>query len=292
MDNYPKEYRTIKVIPLSSAMGAEVQNIDLSQKLSQQQIADVLDSLYRHGMIYFRNQNLSHEDMKRLTLMIGEPGRDAYTKGIPGYPFITKVLKRAEDKVDLVFGGGWHTDSPFLAEPPGVTLLYGVDIPPLGGDTYFSNSALAISSLSETMQRMLLPLRTVFSAEHVLALLHSKPSGLNVSSTSEDEAMNRDISHPLVRIHPVTGARALYIDETYTKGIEGMTEYESASLIRFLQRHVTQLHFTCRLRWEKNTFAMWDNRLVLHQAFNDYDGYGRLMYRSTVAGGFPRGVEN
>ena len=99
--------------------------------------------------------------------------------------------------------------------------------------------------------------------------------------------MNRNVLHPLVRTHPETGAKSLYLDQTDTVGIDGMTEYESTPLIHFLQKHMTQLQFTCRLRWEKNTFVIWDNRLTIHQAFNDYDGHRRLMYRTTVCGDIP-----
>lgn len=187
----------------------------------------------------------------------------------------------------MILKGGWHTDSPFLKEPPGVSLLYGVDIPPYGGDTYWASSALAYKCLSPTMQSILQPLRTIFSAKHVYEKLKSKPGGLQLSTDAIDE-MNGSISHPLVRTHPITGVKSLYMDQTYTIGFEGLTEDESAPLVKFLQHHMSQLQFTCRLRWEKNTFVIWDNRLTTHHAFNDYDGFRREMFRSTVCGGVPQ----
>jgi taurine dioxygenase len=213
---------------------------------------------------------------------------------------VQPIIKEAEARTGWVFGAGWHTDSPFLAEPPAITMLYGVEIPPYGGDTIWANTALAYAMLSETMQRMLAPLRVHMSMRDVLA-------GAQAHAPADDTPVGRlaalkgaqelpaDIVrkiegsfHPLVRTHPVTAEKALYCDGAYAIGIEGLSEAEGEALIDFLVAHITQPAFTCRLRWAPRTLTLWDNRLCVHQAFNDYDGFRREMYRTTVAGEVPR----
>jgi taurine dioxygenase len=199
----------------------------------------------------------------------------------------------------MVFGAGWHMDSPFLSQPPAISMLYGVDIPPYGGDTIWANSALAYAMLSDTMKRMIAPLRVHMSMKRVLATAHEHaaadgtPLG-KLAATRDGGKLSDEVvrkvqgsMHPLVRTHPATGEKALYCDETYASGIEGMTDAEAQPLLAFLVSHITQPAFACRLRWEKNTFVLWDNRSCVHQAFNDYDGFRREMYRTTVAGETP-----
>ncbi len=283
-DNHAAEYATLTAYPLSSAMGAEIRGVDLAD-LSDEQFADVEAALFAHGMIFFRDQHIDHADQERLTLRFGPHGKDAYTTGIEGHPNVTRVVKEAEDRVELIFGGNWHTDSPFLERPPAVSLLYGVDIPPYGGDTWWANSALAYAALSEKMKAVLAPLNSTFSAEHVIAALRRAKGSLALTASNSDFEGERH--HPLVRTHPRPGRKALYVDENYTVGIEGMKREEAEPITRYLVAHVTQPVFTCRLRWEPNTFAIWDNRLTIHQAFNDYDGFRREMYRTTVEGEVP-----
>jgi len=198
----------------------------------------------------------------------------------------------------MVFGSGWHTDSPFLANPPAISMLYAIDIPPFGGDTIWANTVLAYAMLSETMQRMLAPLRVRMSMARVLESAQTygrvDESAVGRLAALRGAALPDDVvrkvkgtAHPLVRTHPATGEKALYCDGSYAVGIEGLTEPESEALLRFLVAHMTQPAFTCRLRWEPRTFALWDNRICIHQAFNDYDGYRRELYRTTVAGEVP-----
>jgi alpha-ketoglutarate-dependent taurine dioxygenase len=207
------------------------------------------------------------------------------------------VIKEADVRVLMVFGNGWHTDSPFLERPPAISMLYGVDIPPFGGDTLFANTELAYDCLSEAMKQVVASLRVHMSAVEVVAVLQemNRESGLasgrgkmgNIELEVDTQSMVEGHHHPLVRTHPATGKKALYVDETYAQAIQGMTRAESAALLGFLREHVTQPAFTCRLRWEKNTLTIWDNRSCIHQAFNDFDGYRREMYRTTVLGEIP-----
>lgn len=305
-DNSARAYRHIEVTPLAAAMGAKISGVDLAS-LSDDAFAEIADALYRHGMVYFRDQSIGHADQEAFTIRFGEFGTDAYTKGLPEHPNIQPVVKEAQTRLKMIFGEGWHTDSPFLARPPAISMLYGVDVPPYGGDTIWASTPLAYEYLSETMKNVLKPLKVHMSAAQVIATIEeinreSESSSHNPDSAESGAAQgkrtrlgNMDIDihrqmmieghfHPLVRTHPVTGDKALYVDETYSLGIEGMTAEESKPLLEFLLAHVTQETFTCRLRWKSNTFAMWDNRLTLHRAFNDFDGFRREMYRTTVMG--------
>jgi taurine dioxygenase len=297
-DNSPRPYAHIQAVPLAAAMGAEIRGVDLAE-VSDAQFAEIRDALFRHKMIYLRGQRITHAQQESFAARFGPFAEDAYTKGVPGHPDVQPLIREAGQRVGMVFGAGWHTDSPFLREPPAISMLYGVEIPPYGGDTIWANAALAYATLSEAMQAMIAPLRVRMSMRTVLSLaqelMEPDDTAIGRLAATRDggpldpavAAKVRGTAHPLVRTHPVTGERALYCDKTYARCIEGMTEAESEPLLRFLSDHVTQPAFTCRLRWAPGTFAVWDNRLCVHQAFNDHDGYRRELYRTTVAGEIP-----
>lgn len=305
-DNSARAYEHMTVTPLAAAMGAKIVGVDLSN-LTNEVFVEVEDALYRHKMVYFRDQRISHADQESLTERFGEFGTDAYTKGLPGHPNVQPVVKEAETRVKMIFGEGWHTDSPFLARPPSISILRGVEVPPYGGDTIWINTQLAYEHLSDTMKTMLAPLKIHMSAADVVTTIEaigreaqtSQPGSIsdnadgnepksitlgNMEIDTHRQAMIDGYYHPLVRTHPVTGKKALYVDETYSRGFAGMTEEESKALLEFLQAHVMQASFTCRLRWKNDTLVIWDNRSCIHRAFNDHDGFRREMYRTTVMG--------
>ncbi len=297
-DNHAAGYRHIEARPLAAAMGAEIAGASISD-LSDRQFHEIRHALFRHKMIYFRNQNLSHADHHAFSLRFGEFAEDAYTQGIAGQRHVQPLIKEADDTSKMVFGEGWHTDSPFLPEPPALTILYSVEIPPFGGDTMWANSALAYTMLSETYQRLIQGIKVHFSIRDVLKAaqdaveVRDSPIG-RLAATREQATLSDDLQrkikgnvHPLVRTHAVTGEKSLYIDPSYAIGLEGMLAEESAPIMRYLTDHITQPAFTCRLRWEPNMVTLWDNRLCLHQAYNDYQGHRREMYRTTVAGEVP-----
>jgi alpha-ketoglutarate-dependent taurine dioxygenase len=297
-DNYPARYRFIEAQPLAAAMGAEICDVDVT-RLTEGQTEEIKHALFRHKMIFFRRQKLTHAQHEAFSLLFGAFAEDAYTQGVPGHRDVHPLIKEAADPSKMVFGEGWHTDSPFLPEPPAMTLLRSVEVPPFGGDTTWANSALAYQMLSETYRQMIRGLQVHFSLREVLKAVHESvepsesPIG-RLASTRESERLSDDLHrkirgsvHPLVRTHPVTGEQALYIDSSYGVGIEGMSPEESAPIIRFLSDHITQPAFTCRLRWEPDMLVIWDNRLCVHQAYNDYQGHRRELYRTTVAGEKP-----
>jgi taurine dioxygenase len=297
-DNSAAPGGTIEVRPLAAAMGAEICGVDV-RRLGEGQFEEVRQALFRHKMIFFRNQKLTHAEQEAFSLGFGPFAEDAYTAGIPGHRDVHPLIKEADDRSKMVFGSGWHTDSPFLPEPPSITILRSVEIPPFGGDTIWANSALAYRMLSETWRRMIAPLKVRFSLRNVLssaqAAVETRDSPIGrLAATRNAEKLSDDLirkiegsAHPMVRTHPVTGEKALYVDETYAVGIEGMSDEEARPILGFLAAWIVQHAFTCRLRWEADMLVAWDNRLCVHQAFNDYDGYRREMYRTTVAGERP-----
>jgi len=285
-DNHARAYEHIAVLPIASAMGAEV--IADLRTLSDTGFAELQDALWRHKMVFVRGARLTHAEHAVFARRWGDFAPDAYTHGVPGYPNVQPVIKEAAARSKGLFGSGWHTDSPFLPEPPGVTILRSVEIPPYGGDTVWANAALAYRMLSPSMQAMVRPLKVRMSAvnnAHTQKLADGKE--LSFASDAARLAAFEGNAHPLVRTHPVTGELSLYLDEVYAVGIEGMSPGEALPLLDFLCRHLTQHHFTVRLRWEPGIVAMWDNRTTVHLAANDYDGFRREMYRTTMAGERP-----
>jgi taurine dioxygenase len=174
-----------------------------------------------------------------------------------------------------------------------------VQVPPFGGDTTWANSALAYNMLSDTYREMIRNLKVRFSLRDVLKSVHEavvesdSPIG-RLASTRNSERLSDDLlrkvrgnAHPMVRTHPESGEKALYVDTSYAINIEGMEEEEAAPILRYLGEHITQPAFSCRLRWEPDMLVLWDNRLCVHQAYNDYQGHRRELYRTTVAGEKP-----
>ena len=291
--NTPFEGTHIQTKPLAAAMGGEVLDVQIAD-LNDKNFSEIEKALHHHKMIFFREQSLSLADQERFTRRFGEFGTDAYTTGMPDHPDIQPVVKEVDTKSKMVFGGGWHTDSPFLECPPSVSILRGVEIPPYGGDTIWYNSVLAYESLSEIMKSMLAPLRVHMSAKNVIYSMRKVAEELKSKSTMSDMELDLDVQsmldgkyHPIIRRHPQSKEIGLYCDAVYAIGIQGMTERESRPLLDFLVSHITQEIFSCRLRWKPNTVAVWDNRSCLHRAFNDYDGFRREMHRTTVKGEIP-----
>jgi taurine dioxygenase len=294
--NQARSYQHITAVPLASAMGARLDGIDVNA-MSDAALAEVKDALFHHKMVFIRDQALDVPQQEVLTQRFGEFGVDAYTAGMPGHPNVQQVLKEADDVVPLIFGGAWHTDSAFLSQPPAISFLYGVDIPPFGGDTWWANAALAYRMLSPGMQTLLHGMRVQVSGSKVQRSFRAASSNAGESDSQVDIAsMNTDfkadvlsdnVSHPLVRTHPETGEKSLYLCPTYTVGIEGLTQREAAPIVDFLIDHVTQPIFTCRLQWEPATLVFWDNRSCVHHAFNDHNGFRREMRRTIVQGEVP-----
>lgn len=210
---------------------------------------------------------------------------------MPEHPEVIAVVKEADEVNTINFGGHWHSDWSFQEEPPLATILHGEDIPPYGGDTVFSNMYMAYETLSEGMKAIVDPLVGVHSARRPYGTGKSLLGNKKRKSMTiiHSEKAHEEIEHPVVRINPETGRKALFINPVYTVRLHGMSEKDSQEILEKLFRHAVNEIFTCRFRWRKNSLAMWDNRAAIHLALNDYDGHRRALHRMTLAGDRPFG---
>jgi len=272
----------MQVRKIAGALGAEISGIDLKQKPSRAQADELRAALNEHLVIFLRDQDLSPQQFLDFAEMMGEPIEYPFVKGIEGFPTIIEVKKLEHERVN--FGGVWHSDTTYLQVPPMGSMLLSREIPPYGGDTMFANQQLAYDALSDTMKRMLEGLKGISSSAKA-----------DVSKTREDRirsdgkaAEHHTSAHPIVRTHPETGRKGLYVNIAHTVGIEGMTDEESAPLLNFLFQHQIKPEFTCRFTWTPNAIAFWDNRSAQHNPVNDYHGFRRVMQRITLKGDVPR----
>jgi taurine dioxygenase len=287
-------YRFIDVEPLAGSLGAEISGVDLAKDFSDDVMAEIRAASRDHLVIFFRDQELTPAQHIHFARRWGEILFFPLAEGIEGHPEILEVKKTPSDKKNV--GGFWHSDQMFQVRPAMVSLLYGRIVPAYGGDTMFCNQYMAYETLSPAMRQMLSGLRTVSQSAHL-----KKGGGedaMGVGSTKVDAAgtglkiqdsgrARLSGSHPLVRVHPETGRKTLFISNGHTHGFEDMTEAESKPLLDFLKSHSTQPEHTCRFRWRKGSLAVWDNRCTQHLALNDYPNELRLMHRITIQGDEP-----
>ncbi|MBS0490835.1 TauD/TfdA dioxygenase family protein [Phenylobacterium sp.] len=278
----------ITVTPQPSGFGAQVTGLDLSRPLDAATLGQVKDAWARHAVLAFPGQPLSLEALEAFTLQIGPFGVDPFIKPMPGHPNVLE-LRREPDETSKNFGAGWHSDWSFQKEPPAATLLRSEVTPPVGGDTLFADCARAYDALSEGMKALLAPLQAVHSATRAYGTqgAYAKETQARTMQIIVSTEAEKTLTHPLVRTHPVTGRKALFVSPTYTVGIEGLTYQESHAILGFLYQHMTQEQFIYRHSWSQGMLLMWDNRCTVHFAEGGYDGHLRVMHRTTVAGDVP-----
>jgi len=277
-------YRHIGVHPVSAAVGAEISGIDIS-KMNDATWNEIRHAFLEHLVIFFRDQDITPEQQIAFARRFGEIGYYPMVRGMEAHPEIVEVRKEPEEKEN--FGGVWHSDTSYLATPPLGAVLYAKDLPPTGGDTLWSNMHLAYNALSEGMRRLLDGLKAVSSSQKGAAAIgrqarHDEAPG---ESSGVLEAV-----HPVVRVHPETGRKSLYVNAGHTVRFEGMTEKESEPILQFLFTHLIRPEYTCRFQWRTGSLAVWDNRCTQHYALNDYHGHRRVMHRITIKGDVPKGV--
>lgn len=271
--------------PLSGVLGAEVSGIDLSQTLDDDTIAALRAAFVDHHVLVFRDQDLSPDQQIAFGRRFGELDTHPFVEGNRDHPEIVDVITVPDDKTN--FGGGWHTDVTFLGEPDLGSILYAVELPPAGGDTLFADQHAAYDALSDTMQSMLAGLTATHTAGPQYAAGGTSTLSKEMRTKNADLAA-KTVEHPVVRTHPESGRKGLYVNRAFTTRIVGLHRAESAALLEFLFDHATSERFTCRVRWQPGTLTMWDNRSVQHYALHDYSGNRRHMRRITVKGDRPR----
>ena len=275
----------LTITPQAAPCGATVQGIDLRQPLASDTVARLRQAWLAHQVLAFPDQALSLEDLERIALHIGPFGSDPFFGSVAGHPHVAQV-RRDADETTKIFAETWHSDWSFQKEPPAATLLRSEVTPPVGGDTLFADCARAYDTLSDAMKALLAPLRAVHSASRAYGTqgVFAKETAKRTMEIIVSPEADKTISHPLVRTHPVTGRKALYVSPVYTVGIEGMTLKESQAILGFLFAHMTQDEFVYRHKWAQGMLLMWDNRCTVHYADGGYDGHLRVMHRTTVAG--------
>ncbi|MEY2620652.1 MAG: Alpha-ketoglutarate-dependent taurine dioxygenase [Pseudomonadota bacterium] len=274
----------MKVQKLSGSLGAEISGVDLSKGVSPALARDIREVFLQNGVIFFRDQTLSTSQYMDFALAMGEPVEYPFVKGLDGYPKVIEVKKLEHERHN--FGGIWHSDTTYLAQPPMGSMLYAQVLPPYGGDTLFANQYQAYDELSDLMKRLLAGLQGISSSAKA-----------DVSKTREDRLKTDakdarpaqlESHHPVVRTHPETGRQALYVNIAHTSGIVGMHPEESAPILQFLFQHQVKPEYTCRFQWRPGSLAFWDNRCTQHNPVNDYHGHRRILHRITLAGDTPR----
>jgi taurine dioxygenase len=267
------------VVRIAGALGAEIHGVDLSKEIP---VEAIRAAFLEHQVIFFRDQDLTPAQFMAFARRMGKPVEYPFVKGIDGFPEVIEVKKLEHERHN--FGGIWHSDTAYLETPPMGSMLLAREVPPQGGDTLFASQYLPYASLSEGMQRLLDGLVAVNSSAKA-----------DVSRTREDRIKEQSgksqdfvAEHPVVRTHPETGRKALYVNVAHTARFKGMTDEESAPLLRFLFEHQVKPEFTCRFQWRVGSLALWDNRCTQHNPINDYHGYRRVMHRITLAGDKPR----
>lgn len=275
------------VTPLAGALGAEVRGLDVTQ------LAELPDSLnetfLQHKVLALRDQTLDPAALLAFSKLWGGIHFYPYMTGMEGTPEVFEILTAPD--AQRVFGNRWHTDQMYAPKPVKATLLYARDLPPVGGDTIFSDLEKAYDTLSDGMKTMLAGLR-IHCDPGDKARYGGKTRAEYYAGTNMEQKLNgKDaeavpVTHPLVRTHPETGRKCLYIGDQ-VQHFAGLSEAESAPLLDFLMSHVQRPEFTCRVHWEPDTLLLWDNRCTCHYAVADYAGFSRRMHRVTIAGDTP-----
>ena len=273
----------MQVRKVAGTLGAEISGVDLAGALTPALAAALRGVFLEHQVVFLRGQRLGPQQFMDFASAMGEPVDYPFVTGIEGFPRIIEVKKLEHETSN--FGGIWHSDTTYLEQPPMGTMLLAREVPPYGGDTLFASQCAAYDALSPTMQGLL---------QHLVGI--SSSAKADVSKTREDRIKEGGkaqapaefrAEHPVVRTHPETGRKALYVNIAHTAGIKGMTDAESAPLLRFLFEHQVKPEFTCRFAWTPDALAFWDNRCVQHNPVNDYHGFRRVMHRITLRGDTP-----
>ena len=269
---------SFKVSPLGSQIGATISGIDLASSLNSDEVDFIENCLGEYLVVFFRDQHLDPGSLYRAAASFGQPVPYPFVDGLPGHPEIVEVAKLPHETQN--FGGVWHSDTAYLAEPAMGAMLYAVTVPETGGDTIFANMYEAYTGLSTGLQDFLRPLSAVNDADKA-----------DIAATRVDRQTQKKkgliAEHPVVRTHPVTGKPVLYVNRAHTTRFVKMTEAESKPVLDYLFDQQTRPEIACRFKWQEGSVAFWDNRACQHYPINDYQGELRRMLRISLAGSKP-----
>jgi len=281
----------LNIVP-TEGVGAVINGIELS-RVSDAEAAEIKSALGEHGVVFFRDQDLSEDDHIALAQRIGQINVNRFFAAHPEHPEIALVAKEADQKDNI--GGGWHTDHSYDHEPALGSILVARELPETGGDTYFASMYAAYESLDDETKAQIDGLKAVHSSKHIFGggeeayykntdAGEEEDGGQRIGNAAASEILE-DPVHPVVITHPISGKKALYVNPAFTVRFEGQTREESLPLLSKLFAHCfSGDHFHHRFKWEPGSVAMWDNRATWHWALNDYHGQRRVMHRITIEG--------
>lgn len=283
---------SLQIRPLTPKLGAEIQQLDVT-RLDDSNFEQLYQAWLAHKVVFLRAQDLDLEQLQQFSQRFGEMMQLPYIKPCQDYPMIIRVLKQA-DEIDMgVFGGDWHSDFSFLAVPPKASILYAEELPPIGGDTLWVDMTQALARLPGELLEALQN-RIAIHSGTPYGVAHAPGESTQFKGSIEIERNNpeadRETRHPAICRHPETGEPMLFVNPTYTTRIEGYSAAESTALLARIYQHCTRPEFGCRFQWSPGSIALWDNRNTMHYAVNDYDGYRRCLYRTTISGEPPQAV--
>ena len=272
---------TLKIVPTSGALGAELHDIDLSEPLAPVTAKAIRGALAEHGVIFFRDQKITPEQHIAFAGSLAPININRFFKPVTGYPQIAEVRKEPEQTNNI--GGGWHTDHSYDHVPALCSVLLAREVPPRGGDTMFASMWQAYDALSEGLKKTLEGLRAVHSSRHVFGVAARRERDMGDRLGNADLA-SQDAAHPVVIRHPENGRKVLYVNRGFTTHFEGWSVEDSKPLLEYLYTHGSRPEFQTRFQWKEGSIAIWDNRATWHFAVNDYQGDRRLMHRITLEG--------
>lgn len=274
------DYETIEVKPLSPIIGAEIGGVDISKPLGNQTFQEIHDALMAHQVIFFRDQEMNLDEHKAFGRLFGELHIHPAARETAGHPEVLTI--HADERSKVVAGMKWHSDVSCDSEPPMGSILHLHQIPEVGGDTMFASMYAAYDALSEPVKEFIGGLQAWHESAHV----HRDRLGHKGTLRDGDDSYPTSL-HPVVRSHPVTGRKCLFVNENFTTRIEGLRPPESAALLKMLYDHIATPEFHCRFAWREKSVAFWDNRCAQHRTVWDYYPNVRHGYRVTVAGDRP-----
>jgi taurine dioxygenase len=271
------------VAPLTPAIGAEIGGLDLSAPIPEKTRQALRDVWLERKALIFRDQKLTPPQQIAFASIFSEVDKYPFLKGIEGHPLVAPILKLPEERIN--FGGLWHSDTCYLNAPAAGAVLYALELPPVGGDTLFANMAMAWETLSDDLKERIASLRIECTSSKA-GISQTRAARLR-ESRDESSPDAFESVHPVVRTHPESGEKILYVNEAHGVRFEGWSEEESAPLLRTLYDHQRKPEFQCRIRWSMGAVVLWDNRSTHHYPVNDYHGYRRLLHRVSLKGDVP-----
>jgi len=275
----------MKINILSGALGAEIVDLNLNT-ITQENFEKLNNLLLEHKVIFFRDQNITAEELMNLGSLFGTVEEHAYVRGLENFPQITRIVKAADEKNQ--WGEGWHSDVSYDVKPCKTIILKSIKIPPVGGDTVFSNMELAWETLDKDIKNIVIDKNAIHESNGSKFFVESY-SQMESNGVVGEKYSNE---HPVVRTHPETGNKILYVNPTYTKRIVGLSKSQSKELLEKIFRHQERLDLSCRFKWTDNAIAILDNRCTQHYAIADFYpgrglGYERIMDRIAIVGDQP-----